>query len=45
MWISTTREHHRRRATRYQSDVTDAEWRLIAQHLPRPKGEAAPGGV
>ncbi len=37
MWTSTTREHHNRRATRYQSDLTDAEWRLIAPHLPKPK--------
>lgn len=26
MWTSTSRDHHRRRAARYQSDVTDAEW-------------------
>ena len=37
MWTSTTREHYRRRAALYQSDVTDAEWRLIAPHLPRSK--------
>ena len=42
MWTSTTREHHRRRAARYQSDVTDAEWRLIAPHLPRPKRRGRP---
>ena len=39
---STTREHHRRRAARHQSDVTDAEWRLIAPHLPRPKRRGRP---
>jgi len=42
MWTSTTREHHNRRATRYQSDLTDAEWRLIAPHLPKPKKTGRP---
>ena len=42
MWTSTTREQHRRRAARYQSDVTDAEWALIAPHLPRPKRRGRP---
>lgn len=34
MWTPTTREQHNRRATRYQTDLTDAEWRLIQPHLP-----------
>ncbi len=42
MWTSTTREHHRRRAARYQSDLTDAEWRLIAPHLPKPNKRGRP---
>ena len=42
MWTSTTREHHRRRAARYQSDLTDGEWRLIEPHLPKPKRKGRP---
>ncbi len=34
MWTPTTREQHNRRATRYQTDLTDVEWRLIQPHLP-----------
>lgn len=34
MWTPTTREQHNSRATRYQTDLTDAEWRLIRPHLP-----------
>jgi len=34
MWTPTTREQHNRRATRYQTDLTDVEWRLIQSHLP-----------
>ena len=40
MWTATTREQHRRRTTRYQTDMTDGEWRIIAPVLPpeRPTG-------
>ena len=34
MWTPTTREHYKRRAARYQSDLTDAEWQVIEPHLP-----------
>jgi hypothetical protein len=38
MWTPTTRMHHSRPVTRYQIDLTDAEWRVIAPHqskIPR----------
>lgn len=34
MWTPTTREQHSRKALRYQTDVTDAEWAVIEPHLP-----------
>ncbi len=34
MWTPTTREQHSRKALRYQTDLTDAEWAVIAPHLP-----------
>jgi hypothetical protein len=38
MWTPTTRQQHSRTATRYQTDLTDAEWRprsrLHAAHRP-----------
>lgn len=34
MWTPTTREQHSRPTTRYQTDLTDAEWRLIEPLLP-----------
>ena len=36
MWTPTTRQQHSRPVTRYQTDLTDAEWRVIAPHLPKP---------
>jgi len=36
MWTPTTRRQHSRPITRYQTDLTDAEWRVIAPHLPKP---------
>ena len=36
MWTPTTRQKHSRPVTRYQTDLTDAEWRVIAPHLPKP---------
>ncbi len=35
-WTKITREHYRRDKGRYASDATDAEWALIAPHLPPP---------
>jgi transposase len=36
MWTPTTRQKHSRTVTRYQTDLTDTEWRVIAPHLPKP---------
>jgi transposase len=33
-WTETTRRHYRREALRYASDLTDAEWWLIAPLMP-----------
>ncbi len=35
-WTETTRPHYERRCRRYASDLTDAEWVLIAPLLPLP---------
>jgi transposase len=42
MWTPTTRKHYSRDAARYQSDLTDAEWRVIAPHLPPAKTTGRP---
>jgi transposase len=42
MWTPTTRQHHNRPVTRYQTDLTDAEWRVIAPHLPKPCATGRP---
>src|SRR5689334_6970568 len=34
MWTPATRAQHRRVAKQYQTDLSDAEWRLIAALLP-----------
>ncbi|HSM40926.1 MAG TPA: IS5 family transposase [Afifellaceae bacterium] len=44
MWTPTTREQYRRPTTRYQTDLTDAEWRLIEPQLPLPKTTGRPRG-
>lgn len=36
MWTPATRAQHTRVAKRYQTDLSDAEWRLIATLLPIP---------
>lgn len=36
-WTEITRRQYRRDGLRYASDLTDAEWRLIAPHLPPAK--------
>src|SRR4051812_22662357 len=33
-WTETTREQYRRSGLRYPSDLTDAEWALIARWMP-----------
>ncbi len=42
MWTPTTRQQHNRTVTRYQTDLTDAEWRVIAPHLPKPCATGRP---
>ena len=42
MWTPTTREQYRRRTARYQSDLTDDEWRVIAPHVPPAKTTGRP---
>ena len=34
MWTTATRAQHRRDGLRFASDLTDAEWRVIAPLLP-----------
>ena len=33
-WTKTTRRHYRREGLRFASDMTDAEWALLARRLP-----------
>jgi transposase len=42
MWTPTTRQQHSRPVKRYQTDLTDAEWRVIAPHLPMPSATGRP---
>ena len=42
MWTPTTRQQHSRPVMRYQTDLTDAEWRVIAPHLPKPRATGRP---
>ena len=42
MWTPTTRKHHSRATRRYQSDVTEGEWRVIEPHLPPAKPTGRP---
>lgn len=42
MWTPTTREHYSRRSPRYQTDLTDEEWRVIEPHLPPAKTTGRP---
>lgn len=42
MWTPTTREQHSRPAARYQTDLTDAEWRLIESRLPPARKTGRP---
>src|ERR1700751_158175 len=37
MWTEITRRKYQREGQRYASDVTDAEWALIAPHMPAVK--------
>lgn len=42
MWTPTTRAQHSRRTFRYQTDLTDAEWAVIAPHLPVERSTGRP---
>src|SRR5208337_1480333 len=42
MWTTATREKYSRTGLRYQSDVTDEEWRVIEPFLPKPKTRGRP---
>lgn len=42
MWTTTTREQHRRKAGRYQTDLTDQEWRVIEDYLPAASATGRP---
>ena len=42
MWTPTTRQQYSRPVKRYQTDLTDAEWRVIAPHLPKPCATGRP---
>jgi transposase len=42
MWTPTTRTQHSREGLRYQTDLTDAEWAVIAPHLPRERKTGRP---
>src|SRR4051794_26342706 len=41
MWTPTTREQHSRTAARYETDLTDAEWAILAPHIARQSGTPA----
>lgn len=42
MWTPTTRAQHGREGLRYQTDLTDVEWAVIAPHLPRERNTGRP---
>ena len=42
MCTQTTREWHSRKALRYQTDLTDAEWAVIEPLLPAPRSTGRP---
>ena len=42
MWTAATRKNYSRKTVRYQSDVTDEEWRVIEPHLPPARATGRP---
>ncbi len=44
MWTPATRQKYTRPVSRYQSDITDAEWRVIEPLLPRASSKGRPRG-
>ena len=45
MWTEATRPKYVRAGLRYASDMTDAEWAVIAPMLPKPKRRGRPRQV
>ena len=43
MWTPATRKQHIRKTNRYQTDVTDEEWRVIEPQLPATNVTGRPG--
>ena len=44
MWTAENRARYKRRGLRYPSDLTDAEWELVAPHIrPAVQGGDKPG--
>jgi len=41
-WTELTRRHHDRKADKYASDMTGAEWALIAPLMPQPRTTGRP---
>jgi putative transposase len=44
-WTKTTRKQYRRDGLRYASDMTDAEWKLVARLLPKRRRVGRPRKV
>ena len=41
-WTELTRSQHAREGDKYASDLTDAEWALLAPLMPPPKPTGRP---
>ncbi len=42
MWTPATRAKHNRSGLRYETDLTDAEWVLVAELMPAPARTGRP---
>jgi transposase len=42
MWTTATRRQHSRDHLRYGSDLTDAEWEILAPFMPSPASTGRP---
>jgi transposase len=42
MWTQTTRERYSRTSSRYETDLTDAEWAVLEPHLPPAEKRGRP---
>src|SRR3954452_3218516 len=42
MWTPATRRQHSRDGLRYETDLTDAEWALLAPLMPEASGRGRP---